>query len=252
MEPVTSDTESALAAATAPAASPLLTVIVPACDEEATIEEVLRRVEALPLRTETLVVDDGSRDATAAVVAHASANGLDGVRLLRHGTNRGKGAAVRTGLAAATGDVVIIQDADLEYDPKDIPRLIEPIIDGHADAVFGTRLRGGQPQRAHMFWHYAGNRLLSLLTNVLYNTTISDMEVGYKAFRGDLVRSLSLISDDFRIEPELTAKVLRHGGVRLYEVPISYYGRTYEEGKKITWRDGYRAAAALVRFRVRS
>jgi glycosyltransferase involved in cell wall biosynthesis len=251
MEPVTSRSSPALAPVPNGFASPLLTVIVPACDEEATIVDVLRRVDALPLRTEVLVVDDGSRDATAAVVASAAADGLPGVRLLRHGTNRGKGAAVRTGIAASHGDIVIIQDADLEYDPKDIPRVIGPIVDGHADAVFGTRLRGGQPQRAHMFWHYAGNRLLSLLTNVLYNTTISDMEVGYKAFRGDLVRSLTLSSSDFRIEPELTAKVLRHGRVRLYEVPISYYGRTYEEGKKITWRDGYRAAAALVRFRVR-
>jgi glycosyltransferase involved in cell wall biosynthesis len=232
--------------------SPLLSVIIPACDEEATIEEVLRRVDALPLRTETLVVDDGSRDATAAIVEHARERELNGVRLLRHGANRGKGAAVRTGIAASHGNVVIIQDADMEYDPNDIPRIIGPIVDGHADAVFGTRLRGGQPQRAHMFWHYAGNRALSLLTNVLYNTTISDMEVGYKAFRGELARSLDLISEDFRIEPEMTAKVLRTKGVRLYEVPISYYGRTYAEGKKITWRDGYRAAEALIRFRVRS
>jgi hypothetical protein len=128
--------------------------------------------------------------------------------------------------------------------------LLEPILDGHADVVFGTRLRGGQPQRAHLFWHYAGNRFLSLLTNVLFNTTISDMEVGYKAFRGDLVRSLVLVSDDFAIEPELAAKILRQRDVRLYEVPISYFGRTYDEGKKITWRDGIGAVRALIRFRL--
>jgi hypothetical protein len=146
---------------------------------------------------------------------------------------------------------VVIQDADLEYDPRDLPRLLAPILEGHADAVFGTRLRGGEPQRAHLFWHYAGNRFLSLLTNILYNTTISDMEVGYKAFRGELIRSLDLVSDDFRFEPEVTAKILRTPGIRLYEVPISYYGRTVAEGKKITWRDGFKAVQALLRFRFR-
>jgi glycosyltransferase involved in cell wall biosynthesis len=229
---------------------PLISVVVAAYDEAATIAEVLRRVDALDLRTEIVVVDDGSTDDTVAIVDGLGAE-LAGVSLIRHERNRGKGAAVRTGIAATTGDIVIIQDADLEYDPADIPRVLAPILDGHADVVFGTRLRGGQPQRAHMFWHYAGNRFLSLATNVLYNTTISDMEVGYKAFRGELVRSFRLVSDDFRIEPELAAKSLRVPGVRLYEVPISYYGRTYDEGKKITWRDGYRAVGALVRFRLR-
>ena len=156
---------------------------------------------------------------------------------------------MRTGVAATTGAIVLVQDADLEYDPRDVPRLLEPIERGAADVVFGTRLRGGEPQRAHLFWHYAGNRFLSLLTNVLFNTTISDMEVGYKAFRGDLIRSLELRSDDFAFEAEVTAKILRRG-VRLYEVPISYYGRTYAEGKKITWRDGVLAIAALVRYRI--
>jgi glycosyltransferase involved in cell wall biosynthesis len=222
-----------------------LSVVIAAYQEAATIAEVIERVAALDLDTEIVVVDDGSTDETAAIVER-----IDGVTLHRHERNRGKGAAVRTGIAASTGDVVIIQDADLEYDPSDIPRVIAPIVEGHADAVFGTRLRGGQPQRAHLFWHYAGNRFLSLATNVLYNTTISDMEVGYKAFRGDLIRSIRLVSDDFQIEPELAAKTLRTPGIRLYEVPISYYGRTYAEGKKITWRDGYRALGALVRFRV--
>jgi glycosyltransferase involved in cell wall biosynthesis len=227
-----------------PDASRLVSVVMPAYEEEATIEHVLRRVLELDLPLEVIVVDDGSRDRTAAIVG-----GVDGVTLLRHDRNRGKGAAVRTGVAASTGDIVVIQDADLEYDPRDLPRLLRPLVEGVADVVYGTRLRGGEPQRAHLFWHYAGNRLLSLLTNVLYNTTISDMEVGYKAFRGDLIRSLDLVSDDFGFEPEVTAKVLRRGSVRLYEVPISYYGRTYAEGKKITWRDGLKAVATLVRFR---
>lgn len=220
-----------------------VSIIVPAKDEARTIEHVLDRLADLPFPTEVIVVDDGSVDDTAAIVeAHG------GARLLRHERNQGKGAAVRSGIAASTGDFVVIQDADLEYDPSDLPKLLAPLFVGVADVVFGTRLRGGEPQRAHLFWHYLGNRFLSLLTNVLYNTTISDMEVGYKAFDGELVRSIQLVSNDFRFEPEVTAKVLRRH-VRLYEVPIAYYGRTYEEGKKITWRDGIHAVTALVRFR---
>jgi glycosyltransferase involved in cell wall biosynthesis len=225
---------------------PLVSIVVPAYNEAATIEEVLRRVSAVPFRTEVIVVDDGSTDGTADLVA-----AVDGVRLIRRPQNAGKGAAVRDGIAATTGAIVLIQDADLEYDPKDLPKLLEPLREGRADVVYGTRLRGGEPQRAHLFWHYAGNRFLSLLTNVLFNTTISDMEVGYKAFRGDLIRGIHLVSDDFRFEPEVTAKVLKVPGIRLYEVPISYYGRTVAEGKKITWRDGVRAVGALARFRLR-
>jgi glycosyltransferase involved in cell wall biosynthesis len=201
---------------------PLVSVLVAAYNEEDTVESVVRRVAELPFRSEIVVVDDGS---------------VDGTRALLEELER-------------SGDIVVIQDADLEYDPRDLPRLLGPILEGHADVVFGTRLRGGQPQRAHLFWHYAGNRFLSLLTNVLFNTTISDMEVGYKAFRGDLVRSLDLVSDDFAIEPELAAKILRQREVRLYEVPVSYFGRTYAEGKKITWRDGIGAVRALFRFRL--
>jgi glycosyltransferase involved in cell wall biosynthesis len=226
----------------------LISVVVPAFDEERTIEEVVRRVAGAGLHAEIIVVDDGSRDGTAAVLAGLDGE-IEGLRTLVQPVNRGKGAAVRVGIAASKGDVVVIQDADLEYDPKDLPTLLGPLLEGRADVVYGTRLRGGEPQRAHLFWHYAGNRFLSLLTNVLFNTTISDMEVGYKAFRGDLIRSLDLVSDDFRFEPEVTAKILRTPGVRLFEVPISYYGRTFEEGKKITWRDGIKAVGALLRFR---
>jgi glycosyltransferase involved in cell wall biosynthesis len=224
---------------------PFVSIVVPAYNEAATIEEVLRRLSRVPFRSEVIVVDDGSSDGTGDLAA-----AVEGVQVIRRPRNAGKGAAVRDGIAATTGTIVVIQDADLEYDPKDLPKLVEPLIEGHADAVYGTRLRGGEPQRAHLFWHYAGNRFLSLVTNVLFNTTISDMEVGYKAFRGDLIRGLRLVSDDFRFEPEVTAKVLKVPGIRLYEVPISYYGRTVAEGKKITWRDGVRALGALVRFRL--
>jgi glycosyltransferase involved in cell wall biosynthesis len=228
----------------------LISVVVPVYNEAATVGEVVDGLIALGLRLEILLVDDGSTDDSPAVLARLAERHGD-VRVLRQPANRGKGAAVRRGISESTGEFLLIQDADLEYSPSDIPALIDPLLSGKADAVFGTRLRGGaHPQRAHLFWHYAGNRFLTLLANVLYNTTISDMEVGYKAFRGELVRSLHLISDDFRIEPELTAKVLRLGpGIRLYEVPISYYGRSYEEGKKITWRDGFGAVGALLRFR---
>jgi glycosyltransferase involved in cell wall biosynthesis len=229
--------------------TPLISIVVPAFDEERTIAEVLRRVNALPMRKEIIVVDDGSRDRTAAIVQGLLGELAD-VRLIVEPRNAGKGSAVRRGIRETAGDVVVIQDADLEYDPADLATLLGPILGGHADVVYGTRLRGGEPQRAHLFWHYAGNRFLSLLTNVLFNTTISDMEVGYKAFRGDLIRAIHLVSDDFRFEPEVTAKVLKIPGVRLYEVPISYYGRTIAEGKKITWRDGIRAVGALVRFRL--
>ena len=225
-----------------------VTVIVPAYNEARTIEQVLRRLTELDFDAEILVVDDGSIDETVEIVGGLEAE-IPGLRLIVHERNQGKGAAVRTGINASTGDFVMIQDADLEYDPADIPKLLGPLFDGVADVVYGTRFRGGETQRAHLFWHYAGNRFLSLLTNILYNTTISDMEVGYKAFDGKLIRSIKLVSNDFAFEPEVTAKVLRHKNIRLFEVAISYYGRTYEEGKKITWRDGFSAVAALIRFR---
>ena len=225
---------------------PLVSFVVPAYNEAATIEEVLQRVYALPLRAEVIAVDDGSGDATPRILEEfARSNGLIPIR---HDRNRGKGAAVRTGIARSTGDVVVIQDADMEYDPSEVPDLIRPIVDGYADVVYGSRLTGGRPQRAYMFWHLVGNRLLALLTNVLWNTTLSDMETGYKAFRGEVVRDFRLTEDDFRIEPELTANVLDRR-LRLYQLPIAYYGRAYDEGKKISWRDGLPAVWTLLKLR---
>ena len=236
--------------ATNGAGRPLVSVVVPVYNEAATVGQIVEALLELGLRLEILLVDDGSVDESPAVLRRLAAAHAE-VKVLTQARNQGKGAAVRRGIDESTGDFLLIQDADLEYSPTDIPALIEPLLSGTADAVFGTRLRGGaHPQRAHLFWHYAGNRFLTLLANVLYNTTISDMEVGYKAFRGELVRGLTLTSNDFRIEPELTAKVLRlKPPVRLYEVPIAYYGRSYEEGKKITWKDGFGAVQALVKFR---
>ena len=229
------------------AESPLVSVVVPCFDEAATIAKIVRAVADSGLRVEVIVVDDGSTDGSGEIVA-ALSNEIAELRLITHPRNLGKGAAVRSGIAASSGDFVVVQDADLEYDPADLPALLAPLRAGVADAVYGSRLRGGAAQRAHLFWHYAGNRFLSLLTDVLYNTTLSDMEVGYKAFAGDLIRSVRLVSDDFAFEAEVTAKLLRRGA-RVYEVPVAYYGRTYLEGKKITWQDGFRAIAALVRFR---
>jgi glycosyltransferase involved in cell wall biosynthesis len=235
--------------ATNGAGRPLVSVVVPVYNEAATVGQVVEELLELNLRLEILLVDDGSTDDSPQELARLAATHPQ-VEVLTQERNQGKGAAVRRGITESHGDILLIQDADLEYSPSDIPALIDPLLTGRADAVFGTRLRGGaHPQRAHLFWHYAGNRFLTLLANILYNTTISDMEVGYKAFRGDIVRGFELVSNDFRIEPELTAKILKFPGVRLYEVPIAYYGRSYEEGKKITWKDGFGAVQALLRFR---
>ena len=221
--------------------------IVPAYDEARTITAVLDRIEELGIDRQIVGVDDGSTDGTGDAVERWR-EGRDGVLLLRQ-PNGGKGAAIRAAIPHVEADIAVIQDADMEYDPIDVPSLIEPIVRGAADVVFGSRLRGGRPQRAYMFWHLVGNRALSLLTNVLFNTTISDMETGYKAFRADVLHSLDLRESDFAIEPEITAKVCRRG-LRIYELPIAYYGRTYAEGKKITWRDGFKAIWVLLRVRV--
>jgi glycosyltransferase involved in cell wall biosynthesis len=218
--------------------------LIPAYNEAATIVEVLDRVDALPFDKQVIVVDDGSTDGTADLVA-----ARDGVLLLRQ-PNRGKGSALRSAIGHIDGDIAVIQDADMEYDPAEVPKLIEPIQRGAADVVYGSRLKGGEPQRAYMFWHLLGNRFLSLLTGILYNTTLSDMETGYKAFRAEVLRSLDLRQDDFAIEPEITAKVCLRK-LRVYELPISYYGRTYAEGKNITWVDGFKAVWVLISTRIR-
>jgi glycosyltransferase involved in cell wall biosynthesis len=217
--------------------------LIPAYNEGGTIATVIERVQALPFAQQLIVIDDGSTDGTAAAV-----QAYEGVLLLRQ-ENRGKGAALRAGIPHVDGDIVVVQDADLEYDPADVPALIEPILDGRADVVYGSRLSGGRPQRAYLFWHRAGNRLLSLVAGVLFNTTLSDMETGYKAFRADVLASLELRENGFGIEPEITGRICKQH-LRIYELPVSYYGRTYEEGKKITWRDGFRAIWVLVRVRL--
>ncbi|MBA3747586.1 MAG: glycosyltransferase family 2 protein [Solirubrobacterales bacterium] len=222
--------------------------LIPAYNEAATIREVLERIHALDLDHEVIVVDDGSTDATAEIVA-AFATEHPAVQLVRQ-AHRGKGAAVRAAVTRVTKEIAVIQDADMEYDPADVVKLIEPIQRGVADVVFGSRLSGGAPQRAYLFWHLIGNRFLSLLTGLLFNTTLSDTETGYKAFRSDVLRSLRLTHDDFAIEPEITGEVCRRG-LRVYEIPIAYYGRTYAEGKNITWRDGFKAVFVLFEVRLR-
>jgi glycosyltransferase involved in cell wall biosynthesis len=222
--------------------------LIPAYNEATTVGEVLERIEALGLDAQIIVVDDGSTDATASIV-EAFAVGRPHVELLRQ-PNRGKGSAVRLAVTRITKEIAIIQDADMEYDPADTIALIAPIERGVADVVYGSRLSGGTPQRAYLFWHLIGNRFLSLLTGVLFNTTLSDMETGYKAFRSEVLRSLHLTQDDFAIEPEITGEICRRK-LRVYETPIAYYGRTYAEGKNITWRDGIKAIRVLVQVRLR-
>jgi len=223
----------------------LLSVIVPVHNERTTLMEIVRRMRVveLPMEREIIIVDDGSNDGGEKVLATLEDST---VRVLRHPVNRGKGAAIRTGLGVARGDLVLIQDADLEYDPEDWPKLLAPILRGRAQVVYGSRFTG--ERKNMLFWHWVGNHLLSLVTNVLYNTTLSDMETCYKLFDRKVLDGITLRSDRFDFEPEVTAKVLKRG-YRIYEVPISYTGREPDEGKKITWWDGFGALAALVRYR---
>jgi glycosyltransferase involved in cell wall biosynthesis len=224
-----------------------LSVIVPVYNERNTLVEILRRMRQVRLPEgidrEIIVIDDGSSDGTREVLKQL---GDSTVRVVMHEKNRGKGAAVRTGFAHATGDYVLVQDADLEYDPDDWPRLLNPVLRGKARVVYGSRFTG--ERRNMLFLHWVGNRFLSLMTNLLYNTTLSDMETCYKLIDRALVDELNLRSEKFEIEPEITAKILKRK-IRIYEVPISYTGREYDEGKKITWRDGFSALATLVKYR---
>ena len=223
---------------------PLLSVVMPAYNERDTIEEIIRRVLAVPIRTELIVVDDGSRDGTRDILSRLAAE--LGFKLVLQPANGGKGAALRRGFQEVTGDLVVIQDADLEYSPEELPQLIELICEGRADVVYGSRFLGRH--RVFLFTHYAGNRFLTLVTNVLYNTMLTDMETCYKVMRTEVLRSMTLQSDGFGIEPELTAKIFKRD-YRVYEVPITYDGRNYDEGKKITWRDGFVALWVLFRYR---
>ncbi len=232
-----------------PASELVLSVLIPVYNERDTIERLLDEVHAVDVPKQIICVDDFSTDGTREVLERLRAEGrIDKLEL--HEVNRGKGAAIRTALAASTGNVVIVQDADLEYDPADWPVLLDPIIDGRADAVFGSRFLGG-PHRVLYFWHSVGNRALTTLSNMLTNLNLTDMETCYKAIRGDLARSLVLTSDRFGFEPEVTARLAR-ARARIFEVPISYSGRTYAEGKKIGWRDGVAAIWHILWYNLRA
>jgi len=243
---------------------PKLSVVIPVYNEKDTIFEILRRVQDTEMRKEIILVDDCSKDGTRQILeklaelqgkgdprATADDGGdpieLTEIRFFFQGENQGKGAALRRGFAVTTGDIVLVQDADLEYDPRDYPRLLEPILDGRADVVFGSRFLGG-PQRVHYFWHYVANRFLTLLSDMATNLKLSDMETCYKVFRREVLKNIQIKSNRFGFEPEITAKVAK-GKWRVYEVPISYAGRTYEEGKKITWKDGVQALWCIIRFK---
>jgi len=223
-----------------------VTVVIPVYNEVSTVEALLKRVREVPLQLEVIVVDDGSTDGTRALLPRLEGSLID--RLLMHEKNAGKGAALRTGFQHATGDVVVVQDADLEYDPHELPMLLRPILSGKADAVYGSRFLGG-PHRVLFFWHSVGNKVLTLLSNMFTDVNLTDMETCYKMVRRELLQSLPLSANRFGIEPELTAR-LAQAGARIYELPISYDGRSYAEGKKIGWRDGVSALWCIWKYNV--
>jgi len=223
-----------------------VSIVIPCYNEKDTIEKIVEAVRGAAIESkEIIVVDDCSQDGTKAVLEERVAQIAD--RIIYHPVNRGKGAALRSGFAAATGEIVLVQDADLEYNPEDYPVLLEPLLSGKADAVFGSRFMGGRPHRVLFFWHMAGNRFLTLLSNIFTNLNLTDMETGYKAFKASVIKSIHLEEDRFGIEPEIIAKLARRG-CRIYEVGISYSGRTYAEGKKVNWKDGVRAIYAIVKY----
>jgi glycosyltransferase involved in cell wall biosynthesis len=230
----------------ASAVRPKLSVVIPCFNEAATILDLIERVRSAPITPkQIIVVDDGSTDGTRDLLVQLKAPDL---QILMHPKNRGKGAALATGFAAAAGEVCIVQDADLEYDPQEYPLVVGPILDGKADVVFGSRFQGGGPHRVVYFWHRVGNGFLTLLSNMFTNINLTDMETCYKAFRTEIIQSFRIQEQRFGFEPEITAKLARLKDCRIYEVGISYYGRTYEEGKKIGWRDGVRAIWCIVKY----
>jgi glycosyltransferase involved in cell wall biosynthesis len=232
-----------------------LSVLIPVYNEERTLEEVVRRVRAVNYPKEIILVDDGSRDRSREILTRLQQesdrikDARNEIKVFFHSQNEGKGAAIRTALRHITGDVVVVQDADLEYDPRDYPSLLEPIDAGLADVVYGTRFYGGGAHRVLFFWHYMGNQALTFISNMLTNLNLSDMEVGYKVFRAEALKRIELKSKRFGFEPEITIKLAKRH-YRFYEVPISYHGRTYAEGKKITWKDGIAALYYLIRYRL--
>jgi glycosyltransferase involved in cell wall biosynthesis len=234
-----------------------LSVLIPVYNEERTLEEVVRRVRSIDLPKEIILVDDGSKDRSRELLtqlqqqSERAPDPLNEIRVFLQPNNQGKGAAIKVALDHAHGDVIIIQDADLEYDPHDYPALLEPIERGLADVVYGTRFAGGGAHRVLFFWHSLGNRMLTLVSNMLTNLNLSDMEVGYKMFRAEVLKSIKLESKRFGFEPEVTLKLAKKG-YRFYEVPISYHGRTYQEGKKITWKDGVSALYYMLWFRLKN
>lgn len=223
-----------------------LSIVIPCYNEKNTIQDIVNAVKAAPVAAkEIIVVDDCSTDGTRDILKSTIAAQVD--KIIYHDVNQGKGAALRTGFKHATGDLVVVQDADLEYDPQEYPLLMEPFLKNKADAVFGSRFMGSSAHRVVYFWHYMGNRFLTLLSNMFTNINLTDMETCYKMFRREVIQSITIEEDRFGFEPEITAKLAR-GGHRIYEVGISYYGRTYAEGKKIGWKDGFRAIYAIVKY----
>jgi glycosyltransferase involved in cell wall biosynthesis len=227
-----------------------LSVVIPVYNEAATVAEIIRRVQAVDFPKEILVVDDGSTDGTRELLARLADQHAN-LRIFLQPQNQGKGAALRRGFAEAIGDFVLVQDADLEYDPSDYPVLLKPLIDGKADVVYGSRFLTTKEHRVLFFWHSVGNRLLTLISNMVTNLNMTDMETGYKAFRREVIQSIRLEQNRFGFEPEITVKIARLG-LRIYEVGISYSGRTYEEGKKIGWRDGFKALWCLVKYSIKT
>ena len=224
----------------------VVSVVIPVYNEEATVETLVGRVQAVPIEKEIILIDDASTDSTPEILQKLET--ADNVRVLRHERNLGKGAALRHGFREAREDIVIVQDADLEYDPRDYHRLIEPILDGKADVVFGSRFVGSSSHRVLYFWHSMGNRMLTLVSNMLTNMNLTDMETCYKVFRRDILQQITIEEDRFGFEPEITAKIVKVPNVRVYEVGISYAGRTYQEGKKIGWRDGFKAIWCILKY----